>query len=129
MRRSERIFLSDTSPQTSPNNTSASAKPVEDKEKSKDKRNDNEKGTAAKGKEGNTHKSKATKKQKSNNLQDISQKLKKKYSTTFNQKSKDKTSELLKVSNNFPIDFLRKMCSQTCTYPIHSHTRKFMFVI
>ena len=40
------------------------------------------------------------KKQRTTNLQDISQKLKKKYSTTFSQKSKEKsskTSELLKV--------------------------------
>ena len=95
VRRSERIFLSDSSPQTSPNNTSPGVKqtPADEKEKSKDKRKEKDKER----KDSNAHKSKMTKKQKSNNLQDISQKLKKKYSTTFNQKSKEKTSELLKV--------------------------------
>lgn len=89
VRRSERIFLSDTSPQTSPNAVSPGVKQKPDGEK--------DKATEVKGKDKQKGKSDSTKKQRSTNLQDISQKLKKKYSTTFSQKSKEKTTELLKA--------------------------------
>ena len=95
MRRSERIFLSDTSPQTSPNAVSPGVKQKPGDEKGK--------ATEVKEKDKNKGKPDPAKKQRSTNLQDISQKLKKKYSTTFSQKSKEKTTELLKVSNLFSL--------------------------
>lgn len=80
VRRSERIFLSDPSPQTSPNAISPGVKPKPEVTKQeKDK------------------KPKQEKQKKSQSLS-MSQKVKKKYSTGFSQhRVREKTTELLKV--------------------------------
>lgn len=99
VRRSERIFLSDPSPQTSPNAVSPGAKAPQGvksspgvkaspgiKPKSDSERNEKDK------------KPKQEKSKKSQS-QNMSLKVKKKYSTGFNQqKSREKTTELLKVN-------------------------------
>ncbi|KAL4240920.1 heterochromatin assembly [Mactra antiquata] len=83
VRRSERIFLSDPSPQTSPNAVSPGVKPKQEPVKLE-----------------KTKKHKQEKQKKSQSF-NMSQKVKKKYSTGFNQaKSREKTTELLKATRD-----------------------------
>ncbi|XP_053387028.1 uncharacterized protein LOC123561998 isoform X2 [Mercenaria mercenaria] len=83
VRRSERIFLSDPSPQTSPNAISPGVKAKQEVAKpEKEKKPKQEK-------------------QKKSQSFSMSQKVKKKYSTGFNQtKAREKTTELLKATRD-----------------------------
>lgn len=92
LRRSERIFLSDPSPQTSPNAVSPGVKAKQTCTISPGLKSKQDATKAEKDK-----KLKQEKQKKSQSF-NMSQKVKKKYSTGFNQnKSREKTTELLKV--------------------------------
>ncbi|KAL3876603.1 hypothetical protein ACJMK2_034427 [Sinanodonta woodiana] len=95
LRRSERIFLSDSSPQPSPNNTVSPTKPPTPFSVKSERKLEPHKL--------NLDKMKASEKSKrSTSIHDLSKKLKKKYSKSLSQKCRDQSSLLIKVAKDIP---------------------------
>ncbi|KAK3601793.1 hypothetical protein CHS0354_041705 [Potamilus streckersoni] len=91
LRRSERIFLSDSSPQPSPNNTVSPTKPPTPFPVKSERKLESHKL--------NMDKMKASEKSKrTTSIHDLSKKLKKKYSKSVSQKSRDQSSIQIKVT-------------------------------